>query len=69
MTTTYNHIGSLRQKQLQELGAIVQNKPIVLDQNLITSGSLATAIGVALVLLEMLTTKENSNHIKEMMGF
>ncbi|EMY71289.1 DJ-1/PfpI family protein [Leptospira vanthielii] len=67
--TTYNHKKSVRQKQLEELGAIVQNSPIVVDKNIITSWSPATAIGVALLLLKMLTTEENSNHIKEIMGF
>lgn len=67
--TTYNHKKSVRQKQLEELGVIVQNSPIVVDKNIITSWSPATAIGVALLLLKMLTTEENSNHIKEIMGF
>ncbi|EOQ95967.1 DJ-1/PfpI family protein [Leptospira wolbachii serovar Codice str. CDC] len=67
--TTYNHKKSVRQKQLEELGAIVQNSPIVIDKNIITSWSPATAIGVALLLLKMLTTEENSNHIKGLMGF
>ncbi|PJZ81308.1 DJ-1/PfpI family protein [Leptospira meyeri] len=69
MATTYNHKESIRQNQLAELGAIVQNSPIVIDKNIITSWSPATAIGVALLLLKMLTSEENANYIKEIMGF
>lgn len=69
MATTYNHKNSIRQKQLQELGANVQNIPIVIDKNIITSWSPATATGVALLLLKTLTSEENANHIKEIMGF
>ncbi|TGL15024.1 DJ-1/PfpI family protein [Leptospira meyeri] len=69
MSTTYNHKESIRQNKLAELGAIVQNSPIVIDKNIITSWSPATAIGVALLLLKMLTSEENANYIKEIMGF
>lgn len=69
MATTYNHKDSVRQIQLQELGAQVQNQPIVVDHNIITSGSPATAMPVAFLLLKMLTSEENSNYIKEIMGF
>ncbi|PKA23013.1 DJ-1 family protein [Leptospira meyeri] len=69
MATTYNHKDCIRQNQLAELGAIVQNSPIVIDKNIITSWSPATAIGVTLLLLKMLTSEENVNYIKEIMGF
>ncbi|MGE8720497.1 DJ-1/PfpI family protein [Leptospira terpstrae] len=69
MATTYNHKNSIRQKQLQEMGANVQNTPIVIDKNIITSWSPATATGVALLLLKMITSEENANKIAEIMGF
>ncbi|MCW7488531.1 DJ-1/PfpI family protein [Leptospira meyeri] len=69
MATTYNHKESIRQNQLAELGAIVQNSPIVIDKNIITSWSPATAVDVALLLLKILTSEENANYIKEIMGF
>ncbi|EMY62885.1 DJ-1/PfpI family protein [Leptospira terpstrae] len=69
MATTYNHKNSIRQKQLQEMGVNVQNTPIVIDKNIITSWSPATATGVALLLLKMITSEENANKIKEIMGF
>lgn len=67
--TTYNHKSSIRQKQLADFGANVQKEPIVLDKNIITSWSPATAMGVALLLLKILTSEKNANYIKEIMGF
>ncbi|PJN89536.1 DJ-1/PfpI family protein [Bacillus sp. mrc49] len=67
--TTYNHPTSIRQEQLKEFGALVVNEPIVVTDNIITSYNPSTAFGVAFTLLEMLTTKENCNHVKELMGF
>lgn len=40
-----------------------------MDKNIITSWSPATAMGVAFLLLKMLTSEENANYIKEIMGF
>ena len=67
--TTYNLMDGKRLKQLEEFGAIVINKPIVTHENIITSWSPVTATNVAFELLEKLTSKENCNHIKEIMGF
>jgi protein deglycase len=67
--TTYNLLGGKRQKQLAEFGAHIINEPIVSDGNIITSWSPVTAIDVAFELLQRLTNKENSEHIKEIMGF
>ncbi|WP_285767484.1 DJ-1/PfpI family protein [Peribacillus sp. SI8-4] len=67
--TTYNHPTSHRQAQLKEFGALVVNEPIVVTDNIITSYNPSTAFGVAFTLLEMLTTKENCKHVKELMGF
>lgn len=60
---------STRHDQLSALGVNVINKPIVIEDNIITSWNPSTAVNVAMILLEMLTTKENANHIREIMGF
>ena len=67
--TTYNLLDGKRQKQLKEFGANIINEPIVIDGNIITSWSPVTAMDVAFVLLEKLTSKENSNNIRRLMGF
>lgn len=68
--TTYNLGDGKRQKQLFELGAnVLANKPIVIDKNIITSYNPSTAFEVAFKLLEMLTSKENCNKVKKLMGF
>jgi len=66
--TTYHLSGGKRRKQLGEMGAIVEDSPIVVDGNVITSTSPATAIEVALKLVEVLTSKENADHVKVQLG-
>jgi 4-methyl-5(b-hydroxyethyl)-thiazole monophosphate biosynthesis len=58
-----------RQKQLKEFGAIIIDEPIVIDDRIITSWNPSTAINVAFKLLEILTSKENAEKIKNLMGF
>lgn len=66
--TTYN-LG-IRQKQLAEFGAnVLHNEPIVVDKNIITSYNPSTAFNVAFKLLELLTSKENCDKVKKLMGF
>ena len=67
--TTYHLNSGLRQKQLAAFGVRVVNQPIVIDANIITSSSPATALGVAFTLLETLTTPENCQQVKHLMGF
>lgn len=64
--TTYR---GKRQKQLSEFGVNVVYKPIVIEGNIITSWNPATAIDVAVHLLEKLTDKQNTEYIREIMGF
>ena len=64
--TTYR---GKRQKQLSEFGVNVVDKPIVIEGNVITSWNPATAIDVALHLLEKLTDKQNTKYIRKIMGF
>lgn len=67
--TTYHLKNGYRQKQLQEFGASVVNEPIVVDNNIITSYCPQTAAYVAFKLLEMLTTDEKMQVVKNAMGF
>lgn len=68
--TTYNLGNGKRQKQLSEFGAnVLSYEPIVVDKNIITSYNPSTAFDVAFNLLEILTSKENCNNVKKLMGF
>lgn len=69
--TTYDiedEYGS-RRKQLAELGAIVKDEKIVIDNNIITSTGPSTGLDVAFTLLEMLTDKTNVSKVKKYMRF
>lgn len=66
--TTYN-LKPKRQEALRSFKVNVINEPIVEDDNIITSWDPSTGIDVALMLLEKLTSKENADHIREIMGF
>ncbi len=66
--TTYN-ITPIRQQTLSGYGVQVVNEPIVIDDNIITSWNPSTAIDVALTLLEMLTSRDNADYIRRIMGF
>ena len=67
--TTYHLNNGNRQNQLAEYGVNIINTPIVVDKNIITSYSPSTAIDVAFKLLETLTSIENSNNVRKLMGF
>jgi len=67
--TTYDLLDGLRRKQLADFGANVQDEKIVVDRNIITSTGPSTGLDVAFRLLEMLTSKENVNVVKEYMRF
>lgn len=67
--TTYHLLDGIRKKELGSFGATVQDTHIVRDKNVTTSSSPSTAIEVAFDLLERITTKENADHILELMGF
>jgi len=69
--TTYNLSNcNKRQKQLSEFGAnVICDEPIVVDKNIITSYNPSTAFPVAFKLLEVLTSNENCENIKKLMGF
>ena len=67
--TTYNMKNGIRQNKLKEYGVNVINEPIVIDQKIITSWNPSTAIDVAFKLLELLTSKKQSDFIRNIMGF
>lgn len=67
--TTYNLKNGYRQKQLAEFSVDVVNEPIVIDRNIITSYCPETAPKVAFKLLELLTSKEQTEIVKKAMGF
>lgn len=67
--TTYHLGDGKRRKQLENFGADVQDQPIVVDDNIITSTSPATAMDVAFTLLRMLTSPDNEKKVKTAMGF
>jgi len=67
--TTYHLDGGKRQNQLKEFKVNVINEPIVIDRNVITSYCPQTAPGVAFKLLELLTSKELMENVKQAMGF
>lgn len=65
---TYNK-NTVRIEELASYGVNVIEEPIVMDCNVITSCDPSTAADVAFLLLERLTTKMQSDYIREIMGF
>ncbi|MEI6061590.1 MAG: DJ-1/PfpI family protein [Bacteroidota bacterium] len=65
--TTYNN--AIRREALHDFGVHVMHQPIVKDDNMITSWNPSTAVDVALLLLEHLTTKQNADKVRQLMGF
>ena len=65
--TTYN--SAVRREALQGFGVNVINQPVVMDDNIITSWNPSTAVDVAFLLLEHLTTKNNADKFRHLMGF
>jgi len=66
--TTYN-LNSVRQEELRSYQVNVINEPVVTDCNVITSWNPSTATEVAFLLLERLTSRDQSNYIRKIMGF
>lgn len=65
--TTYNN--PIRRAALEACHVEVLHQPIVEDDNIITSWNPETAVCVAFRLLEKLTTKENTDKVRALMGF
>jgi len=67
--TTWDLNDSVRRKQLAGFGAIVQDKQLVIDDNIITSTGPATALDMAFSLLEKLSNAETVKEVKRNMRF
>ena len=65
--TTYNQ--TEYRQSLKNNGAVVSNEEIVVDDNLITSNGPSTAVEVAFILLERLSSIENTLQVRKLMGF
>jgi len=65
--TTYHQLSGKRKQQLEQTGAIFIDRPVVQDQNIITSTGPGTAIEVAFLLLKELTSVENATVLREKM--
>lgn len=66
--TTY-HLGGVRREQLAQFGAVVEDKRLVVDDNVITCTGPGAAADVAFELLEMVTSRETRELIWHKMGF
>lgn len=66
--TTYN-LNPVRHDTLRGMGVEVVKEPIVVSRNIVTSWNPSTAMDVAFLLLEKLTSVENTAEIKRLMGF
>ena len=64
---TYNQ--TEYRKTLENYGVNLIENTIVIDDNIITSNGPSTALDVAFILLEALTSKENSLKVRNSMGF
>ena len=68
--TTYHLKEGARQKQLALMGVdVLEDQPIVVDKQVITSYCPETAVHVAFELLEMLTDKKMRHQVMEAMGY
>jgi len=66
--TTYN-LKPERSAALAAFGADVVDAPLVFDDRIITCRNPAAAMEAAFFLLELLTSKDNADHIRRIMGF
>lgn len=69
MATTYHLNNGHRQKQLADMGVNVVNKPVVIDNNVITSWCPSTAPLVGFELLKLLVGEEKTKACMKAMGF
>ena len=67
--TTYHLSDGHRRRQLAQFSVEVVDEPVVRDGNIVTSTSPATAVEVALTLVEALTGRDNAAKIRHLMGF
>jgi 4-methyl-5(b-hydroxyethyl)-thiazole monophosphate biosynthesis len=65
--TTYHQLGGKRKQQLEQTGATFVDRPVVKDQHIITSTGPGTALEVAFLLLEEITSTENVTALRKKM--
>jgi len=65
--TTYHQLGGKRKEQLIKTGAKFVDRPIVCDGNFVTSTGPGTAVEVALLLLEKLTSRSVVLNLRKVM--
>lgn len=66
--TTYNKNPN-RQQMLKDMGVNVVQQPVVTDGNIVTSWNPSTAMEVAFILLEHLTSPQQRKYVEGIMGF
>lgn len=67
--TTWDLNEGKRRKELADFGAIVLDKQLVIDNNIITCTGPSPALDVAFALLEKLTSEKNVKEVKRNMRF
>lgn len=67
--TTYHLRGGYKREELAAFGVTLGEEWLVVDDNIITSSCPKTAPEVAYQLLEMLTSKEMADRVREAMGY
>lgn len=67
--TVYHQTGGKRMKQLMDTGARFLDRPVVEDGQFITSSGPGTAPEVAFLLLERLSSADNSLNVRKRMRF
>ena len=67
--TTYHLDGGHRRSELEQMGAVLGNEWLEVDDNIITSSCPRTAPEVAFRLLGMLTSEEKALQVRQAMGY
>ena len=67
--TTYHLRGGYRRNELQQMGVVLGDEWIEIEDNIITSSCPKTAPLVAFELLKMLTSEEQMNQVRVDMGY
>lgn len=65
--TVYHQAGGERKAELESHGAVFVDEPLVIDGNLLTSTGPGTAVETALKLLEILSTPDFAQEIRDRM--
>lgn len=69
LATTYHLRGGYKRDELANFHVMLGDEWLVVDDHIITSSCPKTAVDVAFILLEMLTSKAKANEVKMAMGY